>query len=322
MDRWAESLRHDPIPALLASDDEALSYFVRRDLLGQEVGPVHLLWTLPEAAKILAKQQPDGSWKYPSRRQHGFPGEDFAQLETYRQLRVLVEQYGFDRGHPSVERIAVYYFTKQTDEGDIRGIFGPEYAPHYTAWIMELLIKSGYEDEESIERGFQWFRAMRQDDGGWAWPIRTAGVRYQDAVLDPDPTQPDRSKPFSHVLTGAILRSYACHPRHRGAAEARTAAALLKSRFFKPDSYPDRRGGSYWTKFQFPFWWPNILTALDSLTFMGDHDLQVGLDWFVRHQQEDGLWPSGYKDTGTPKSQSARLWVGLAVCRVFERLSI
>jgi hypothetical protein len=146
-------------------------------------------------------------------------------------------------------------------------------------------------------------------------------VRYEDAQRDPDPTQPVRSKPFSHVLTGAILRPYACHPRHRGSEEASGAAALLKSRFFKPDSYPDRRGVAFWTKFQFPFWWPNILTALDSLTLMGDHDLREGLNWFIDNQQEDGLWPSGYKDTGTPKSRRNRLWVGLAVCRVFKRLS-
>jgi hypothetical protein len=235
-------------------------------------------------------------------------------------LRILVEQYGFCRSHEAIERIGSYYFGHQTDEGDIRGIFGPEYAPHYMAWIMELLIKAGYGDADEIGRGFEWFRRMRQDDGGWAWPIRTAGVRYEDAQQDPEPTQPDRSKPFSHVLTGAVLRAYACHPQYSQVEEALRAADLLKSRFFKADRYADRKGVAYWTKFQFPFWWPNILTALDSLTLMGDTDVQVGIDWFVTNQDEDGLWPSGYKDTGTVKSRRNRAWVGLAVCRVFKRL--
>ena len=319
MTRWTDNLKHNPLPALLASGDEALLYMANRDLLDQVVGPVEVLWSLREPTRMLTKQQADGSWRYPNKRAHGFPAEDYDQLETYRVLRVLVEQYGFSRRHAAVEQIAAYYCAKQTSEGDIRGIFGPEYVPHYTAWIMELLIKAGYGDTDLIERGFQWFLSMRQDDGGWAWPIRTAGVRYEDAQESPEPTQPDRSKPFSHVLTGAILRAYACHPRYSRSVEARHAAGLLKSRFFRPDKYADRRGVQYWTKFQFPFWWPNLLTALDSLTLMGESGLQAALNWFVSNQQTDGLWPSGYKDTGTAKSRRNQLWVGLAVCRVFKR---
>ncbi len=95
----------------------------------------------------------------------------------------------------------------------------------------------------------------------------------------------------------------------------------MKSRFFKPDKYSDRRAVSYWTKFQYPFWWANILTALDSLSFIGfspdDADVRKGLDWFVAHQEEAGLWPTSY-DKG-PKAQAMDSWVGLAICRVFKR---
>ena len=62
MRSWQRQLRFDPIPALLSSEDEALQYFVRRDLLEEVVGPICRLWQLPEAKKILKKQQPDGSW--------------------------------------------------------------------------------------------------------------------------------------------------------------------------------------------------------------------------------------------------------------------
>jgi hypothetical protein len=325
---WRKQLRSDPIPVLLAAAegrpaDEALAYYVRRDLLDEEVPPVEVLWDLPEPAGILRKQRDDGSWKYPGRRPHGLPGEEYAQVETYRHLRVLVGQYGFHRGHPAIGEIAGYYFARQTEEGDIRGLFGPEYAPHYMAWILELLVKAGYEDDLPIERGFTWLLAMRQDDGGWAFPIRTAGISYYEAHESPEPTQPNRSRPFSHVLTGGVLRAFAAHPRYRWAPEARAAAELLKSRFFLPDTYPDRRGAQYWTKFQFPFWWPNLLTALDSLSLMGypagDGAVGQGLDWFLSNQGEDGLWKTGFKETGTAKSRQARLWVALAVCRVLRR---
>lgn len=324
MDNWRRELAIDPVPLLLASDDEALVYFVRRDLLNEEVGPVEMLWGLREPARILKKQQEDGSWKYPSRREHGYPGEEYAQVETYRMLRILVEQYGFHRGHPAIQGVAEFYFARQTAEGDIRGLFGPEYVPHYMAWILELLIKTGYEDDLHIHRGFEWFLSMRQDDGGWAFPIRTAGVSYHDAVLEQEPTQPDRSKPFSHMLTGGVLRAFAAHPRYRHAEEAQVAAVLLKTRFFKPDRYSDRRGIQYWTKLQYPFWWPNILTALDSLSLMDfsrqDEDIHKGVDWFLRNQGEDGLWSTGFKGKDTPKIRTARLWIALAISRVLQRL--
>lgn len=315
-------LNVDPIPPLLDSGDEALSYFVRRDLSGEEAASITYLWELPEPAKILGKQQADGCWQYP-RRKKALPNENYNLLETYRLLRVLVEQYGFDSQHPSIEQAAGYIFAHQTEEGDIRGMFGTEYAPHYTAWLMELLIKAGYADDPHIRRGFEWFLAMRQDDGGWAWPIRTVGVDYYEAQKDPKPTQPDRSKPFSHVLTGGILRPFAVHPEYRKRPEARHAAELVKSRFFKADKYSDRRAAHYWTKFQYPFWWPNILTALNSLSLMGfprdDEDVKTGLDWFVDNQAEHGLWENGYTVSTEEKHWQAQLWIGLAVCRVFKR---
>ena len=324
MESWRKRFRFDPVPALLASGDVPLVYFARRDLLGDQTDPVDSLWQLREAERIVGKQLDDGAFKYPGGgKKHLRAAEDYNQLETFRMLRILVARYGFDNRHPAIKKAASYLFSRQTGEGDFRGITGTEYAPHYSAWIMELLIKAGYASDPRIKRGFDWFLAMRQDDGGWAWPIRTAGISYSDAIKDPNPVQPDRTKPFSHVLTGGVLRSFAAHPHYRKAEEARAAARLLKSRFFMPDKYADRRAAQYWAKFQYPFWWPNVLTALDSLSRMGfpteDEDVQKGLDWFIAHQEESCSWKTSYKETNSAKSQSARLWICLAVCRVFKR---
>jgi hypothetical protein len=43
MENWRKQLKHDPLPALLSSGNEALLYFTRRDLLGEEVGAVERL---------------------------------------------------------------------------------------------------------------------------------------------------------------------------------------------------------------------------------------------------------------------------------------
>ena len=68
MQRWRTWLSYDPIPSLLGAQDEALSYFVRRDLLDDDVGPVERLWQLREAQKLLRVQLSSGAWTDPWRR--------------------------------------------------------------------------------------------------------------------------------------------------------------------------------------------------------------------------------------------------------------
>jgi hypothetical protein len=63
--------------------------------------------------------------------------------------------------------------------------------------------------------------------------------------------------------------------------------------------------------------------ALDSLSLMGytrDEDMHKGLQWFVANQGEDGLWRTSYKVSMPDKDRDAKLWIALAVCRVFKRL--
>lgn len=318
---WQKNLKYDPLPALSSSADPALVHFCRRDLLAEDPGPQAKLWEIPEVECTLRKQGTDGSWSYPARKR-GHPGENYDLLETYRILGYLIERWGMDRSHPAVARAADYLLAHQTPEGDIRGIFGSQYAPHYTAGMLELLIKAGYSADPRIDLAFQWFEDTRQDDGGWAWPLRTAGVSYQAAIASDHPVQTDPARPFSHALTMFIIRAYAAHQRYRKSLTALKAGELLLGRFFQADSYADRRDAEYWFKFQHPFWWGNLLTALDSLSLLGftaDHlAIRQGLDWFTAAQGENGLWPTGYS-SGKQADQD-QAWVGLAICRVLQRL--
>ena len=129
------------------------------------------------------------------------------------------------------------------------------------------------------------------------------------------------SRPSSNLATGMALRAFAAHPGYRLRPEVVAAGSLLKSRFLEADRYYDRQDPSYWLKFQFPFWWSNLLTALDSLSSIGfkadDDDIADGLEWFCTHQQKDGLWPTGY-DSGQ-NAGANRHWVGLAACRMLKR---
>jgi hypothetical protein len=123
--------------------------------LPQDAGRVSTLWELPEARRILARQKGDGSWQYPGGIERGRSRENYDQLETYRQLGVLVEKFGFTRRHPAIERAAERLFTFQSEEGDFRGIYGNQYATTYVGTITELLLKAGYDDDPRITSGMR-----------------------------------------------------------------------------------------------------------------------------------------------------------------------
>jgi hypothetical protein len=318
--KWNDTLYLNPIPSLLAFGDQTLAFFTRRDLMDESHGTPAQLWSEQECQTILAKQNTDGSWLYP-RRKNSHPTENYHLLQTFRNLGYLIEIYGMDRSQVEVSRAAEYLLNHQSDEGDIRGIFGSHYAPHYTAGILELLIKAGYKDDARVHKAFHWYGETHQDDGGWAWPLRTSKTRYQDAIEMENPVISNYSKPFSHALTGFVIRAYAAHPDYRDSPDAIQAGKLLKSRFFISDKYVDRKAAEYWFKFQYPFWWGNLLTALDSLSLLNfdtdDSEVKLGLSWFISNQKDTGLWPTGYgKGNQADRSQG---WVSLAVCRVLKR---
>ncbi len=179
---WISHLSIDPIPALLSTNDEALIYFSRRDLLDAHDLKVDTLWHLPSAVRLVKRQQPDGSWKHSGSSDPSVPGQNYSLLETFRNLRELVEMYGFDRTHPTIEKAAEYILGCQTDEGDIRGIIGNQYMPYYHGAILELLIKAGYEDDPRVINGLEWLMTVRQDDGGWIIP--TQAIPTKDRTMN------------------------------------------------------------------------------------------------------------------------------------------
>lgn len=321
--RWAKKLRSDPLPALLSANGEALRYFCQRDLLSKDAGPVERLWSLREARKITDRQQASGCWRYHGGRPQIRSQQDYDQLETFRALRILVEKYGMNLEDPAIPRAAEFLFSRQTEEGDFRGICGNQYVPYYSAAFMELLIKAGFSDDPRIAKGFRWLLSMRQLDGGWAFPLRTAGKNLNPETFRAPTIHPEKTQPFSHLVTGVVLRAFAAHPEYRRAGEARLAGRLLKSRFFEADRYPDRRSPSFWTSFSYPFWFTDLLSALDSLSQLGfegeDPDIRKGLEWFASRQRRDGGWRLTLRLIEGEKERE--LWITLAISKVFKRFA-
>ncbi len=317
MEKWQSLLRYDPLHTLLSSKNPALVFFTKRDLQNEKVNTIETLWKLPIINMIVGNQQPDGSWRYPGAKLNIRSQQNYNQIETYRVVGELVEKYGFTNSHNALRNAAEFLFSFQTEEGDFRGIYGNQYSPNYTAAIMELLIKSGYQSDVRVENAFRWLLSIRQNDGGWAIPSRTRNVKINDFLFQAETTQPDRTKPFSHLVTGVVLRAFAAHPKYRQIDEAKAAGKLLASRFFKKDAYPDRGTIVFWTKFSYPFWFTDILSSLDSLSLLGFkmQDLQIkkAIDWLINAQNENSFW-NVHLVRG--KDKDLNLWIALAVCRV------
>jgi Squalene-hopene cyclase C-terminal domain len=322
MKKWWDEFNYDPKAPLLDSGDKSIALFSKHDLLDKEVA-LQDLWQLSIPQGILRKQRPNGSWVYPGAKDHVRTQENYNQMETYRSLGILIEEFGFDRKHPAIQQAAEYLFTFQTREGDFRGIYGIQYSTNYSAGITELLIKGGFGSDPRIKSVFNWLISIRQSDGGWAIPFRTKNYNIQVISNHPKTIEPDTSKPFSHMITGVVLRAFSADPLYRKSKEAKQAGKLLLANLFNKDNYPDRQGADYWLRFTFPFWYTDLISALDSLSLLKfakeESQIDKALKWFITHQERNGLW-----NLNISKGQNKdvlRLWLALAICRIFKRFS-
>lgn len=318
-------LKIDPAPLLASSENAAISLFAKRDLLGVGIPPVSTLWELPEALRIVSRQSHEGSWHYPGGSSRARSRQKYDQLETFRQVGILVEKFGFTREHSSIENAARFLFSFQTAEGDLRGIYGDQYATTYVGAIIEVLVKAGYTEDPRVTKAFRWLMATRQDDGGWAIPVRTVGVPFSeffDLRRRRSPIAPDRSKPSSHLVTGMVLRAFAAHPAWRRHPDVRQAGRLLASRLYKRDFYGDRGDVAYWERVSFPFWFTDIVSAIDTLSRLAisaaTPSVAAALQRLREVQRADGTFElKRLRD----KDDELDWWICLAICRSLKRLA-
>ena len=320
MDTWRTIVLFDPFAKLLTSNDPLLTAFVKRDLLDEKV---RIAADNEETRQLVRKQQPDGSWIFRSSSVKKYPSIKHNLVETFKSMRILVGKYEWGREQPAIARAAGYLFGCQTEEGDFRGILGNQYMPYYCGLITEYLIRAGYGDDSRIERAMQWLTGNRQTDGGWVVPLQTVKVnKTDDATYASAPIKAEVSLPSSHLATGMVLRAFAMHPAYRNSETARRAGELLKSRFFKPDKYNDRKAAEYWFKFHYPYWWTTLTSSLDSLSRIGfdrtDPDIEKALEWLLVHQDASGLWATRYDKGESDLVGLQQMWITYDICRILK----
>jgi predicted small secreted protein len=305
----------EAITTLMNAGNTAISIFTKRDLLGEEVN-IEQLWTLPIVKKVLKKQQPNGSWIYPNKQAMLRSLTNYNQYQTFKTVAELVEFYGLTNKHEAIRNAANYLFSFQTLKGEFRGMYGNQYSPNYSASITEFLIKAGYRGNR-IKNSLQWLLEMRQDDGGWAIPLRTRNEKL-DALHKKNTIEPDRTKPFSHLITGIVLRPFSLLSEYR--PKVKDAGILLADRVFTRDKYSDRRGVEYWTKFTYPYHWTDILSTIDTLTQLDiTHHPKINeiKQWFKKQQHADGTY--NVKVMAGAKYKDIKYWITLQYLKVLRR---
>lgn len=324
MGNWVTQLKFDPLPGFENVNHPALQYFIKRDLLNEPVDSIQTLWTLPEPKKILTKQLPNGSWPDKSAKKHINSPTNYGMLETFRNIRILIQMYGFDRTHPQIKRAADYLFSTQTDEGDFRGVYGNQYCPNYCAAILEMLIRAGFQEDPQIHKCFNWFIEHQMDDGGWVLPMQTENIKtYESEEVMKQPTLkwPPKNTFSAHSIAGIIIRPFGQHPYYSKHPTAIKSANFLISRFFKPDIYSSRQSASYWTKYTFPYWWADLIGILDAISLMpislNTPGLSHAINYYKQHQKPDGTW--NFSKLATKKISDVDYWLVFTLCRIFKR---
>ena len=316
------------IEFLLARGNLPILYWLKKDILEVPVDREQKnLQKYAARIRILNDQGQNGGW---SRKQYeGHPRweKTYYIVETLRNA-VRLYNYGCSREEKGIQKAFKFLLSTQTDEGDFRGAYLNEYAPTYHALTLEILCLFDLDNEKSVQKGFRWIMDYRQDDGGWVIPYRTIDKkelkhRYNyETQLKLEPVKPDRSKPFSHLVTGMVLRALAASPTWRKSREAKKAGELLMTRFFKEDMYEDRHHPSYWEEIAYPFWATDILSVLDSLSRLGfsheEEPIRNALTWLKEKQNPKGYWKAGSKKS----TLEDHLWVTLAVLGVIKRFGL
>ncbi len=332
MNERKSRLKADPTDWLLQDDNPSVRYLTLKDLLGKkeqddevseararimEVGPV---------PKILAKQNPDGSWEVP---------EDFYSRTKYRgtvwNLIVLAEL----RADPEDAKVnAACEFVMKWSQDRSSGGFSHRGTGQrggqrsgviccLTGNMAFSLSRLGYARDPRVIKALDWITTyMRYEivsEAPQEWPY-TSFHCWRDHTC----------------RSGAVktLKALAEVPKKERtkAIQAKIeegAEYLLAQHIFKKPPGLRSVARKEWLKFGFPLMWnTDILEILDILTRLGyrDERMNEAMEVVLSKQGEDGRWRqenrfNGRFATTIERNGAASKWVTLNAMRTLAALS-
>lgn len=332
MNEWKSRLKADPTDWLLQDDDPSVRYLALKDLLGKkerddevseararimEVGPV---------PKILAKQNPDGSWEAP---------EDFYSRTKYRgtvwNLIVLAEL----RADPEDARVkAACEFVMKWSQDRSSGGFSHRGTGQkggqrsgviccLTGNMAFSLSRLGYARDPRVIKALDWIATyMRYEivsEAPQEWPY-TSFHCWRDHTC----------------RSGAVktLKALAEVPKRARTKEMQAkieegAEYLLAQHIFKKPPGLRSVARKEWLNLGFPLMWnTDILEILDILARLGyrDERMNEAIEVVLSKQGEDGRWRQENRfnrrfATTIERNGAESKWVTLNALRTLGALS-
>jgi hypothetical protein len=276
---------------LLASEEPAVVYLTRRDVLAEEVAyDAEAILSGPWVRALLAGQQPDG----------GFGGHPYKKWDGAHWRLVSLVELAAPPGEPRLLAALETVLAWLTGEGHLRGVKVikglARRCGSQEGNALAVACRLGAADDLRVESLARKLVEWQWPDGGWNCDKRASGRRSS----------------FHESLPPAWgLHEYAVATGAEWAREAaeRTAELFLEHRIFRT-----LRSGEVidecWLQLRYPpYWHYNYLQALLVLSRLGmldDPRCSDAFDLLVESRTDDGRWPPNGYWWSTPGSKAYR----------------
>jgi hypothetical protein len=287
-----------PLPWLLEEDNPSVRYFTLRDLLGKSEGSPEVrksrkaIMAEGVVPKILARQNPDGSWAEPRK----FYRDKYKG--TVWQL-IILANLGADGTDPRLGKACEFIFHRSQDKES--GGFSVDYSltanggsrgyiiPCLTGNLVWSLIRLGRLDDLPVRRAIDHLaETLRADDGenepAKGWPYDRIRMCY------------DRHS--CHMGVGKTLKALAAiPPAKRTPAVSRAidqaVEYFLKHHIYKKSHDLAKISKPGWTKFGFPLMYQDdVLEVLGIMAALKIRDkrLDEAVALVERKRAANGRW--------------------------------
>jgi hypothetical protein len=299
MANWKARLKADPTDWLLEEDNPSVRYFALTELLDKPQNDPEVaeakkaIMTAGVVPKILAKQNPDGSWETPN----AFYTAKYKG--TSWQLIILAE-HAADPVDPKV-KAACEFMLKNSQHTESHGFSmataaktgggrQSEVIPCLTGNMVWSLIRLGFLNDSRVQAGINWINTYQRfdDADGEGAP---KGWPYDKFVMC-------FGKHSCHMGAAKALKALAEIPAEK--RDSKTKASIqtgaeyfLKHHIYKKSHDLSKVSKPGWTKFGFPLMYQtDALELLGVLANLGykDERMQEAVDLVLSKQDARGRW--------------------------------
>lgn len=263
---------------LVASEEPAVRYLTRRDVLGESVAPdAEAILAGPIVRTLLSGQEPGG----------GFGGHPYKKWTGAHWRLVSLVELGVPAGHRQALADAETVLDWLTGKGHRRGIRAIDGLVRRCASqegnALAVCCRLGMADDPRVELLARSLVEWQWPDGGWNCDPRASGRRSS----------------FHESLPPAWgLHEYSRAAGAAWAADAaqRAAELFLSHRLFQSLRTADVIEGEWLALHYPPYWHYDVLQALLVLGRLGrldDERVDEALDLLLRLRRPDGRWQAG-----------------------------